>query len=127
MMKYNLFFNNLFAKRGQSQACKLEMLLAERDTDDGNAKQNAEPKVCEADPNAAHHNPEDVHDKAQASTRLWRRFYALTERAEGKDTDFQGLDTKRNTDDGNHHAYTGYNVFYGGYYTTEHQPENVHQ
>ena len=125
-MKYNLFFNNLLAKRGQSQACELEMLLAERDTDDGNAKQNAEPKVCEADPKTAQYNPEDVHDKAQASARLRRRFHTLAERAEGKNTDLQGLETKRNTDDGDHHTYTGYDVFYSSYYTTQNQPKNVH-
>ena len=103
------------------------MLFAERNTDNGNAKQNAEPKVSKTDPNATQYNPKDVHDKAQASARLWRRFHALAERAEGKETDLQGLDTEGDTDNGNHHAYTGYDVLYSGYYTTKHQPENIHQ
>ena len=127
MMKLVLFLYNLFAKWSQSQTCELEMLSAERDTDDGNAKQNAKRKVGEADPYAAHNNPEDVHDEAQASARLWRRFHALAEGAEGKETYLQGLDAKRNTDDGHHHAYTGYNVFYGSYYAAKYQPENIHQ
>ena len=122
-----LFLYNLFAKWSQCQSCELEMLFAERDTDNGNAKQNAKAKVRETDPNATQYNPEYVHDKAQASARLWRRFHTFAEGAEGKETYLQGLDTKRNTDDGNHHAYTGYDVLYGGYYTTKHQPENVHQ
>ena len=111
----DLFFYNLFAERSKGKSGHFEMLFAERNSDDGNAKEYAKPKVGETDPNAAQNNPKNVHDKAQTSARLWRGFHALTERAEAKDTYLQGLDTKRNTDDGDHHTYTGYDVFYGGY------------
>jgi hypothetical protein len=117
----------LLAKWGQGQACELEVLTAERDTDDGDAQQKAERKVGKANPDAAQYNPKDVHDKAQSSARLGCGLHALAERAEGKKTYLQGLDTERNADDGDHHAYTGHDVFHSGHYTAQHQPENVHQ
>ena len=113
-----LFLYNLFAKWSQCQACELEVLATKRNTDDGDAKQNAEGKVCQTDPNATQYNPEEIHDDTQASTGLRSRLNALAERAEGKQTNFQCLDTEWNTDDGDHHAYTGHDVFYSSNYTT---------
>jgi hypothetical protein len=76
----------LLAKWGQGQACELEVLATKRDADDGDAQQKAERKVGKANPDAAQYNPEDVHDKAQASARLGCGLHTLAERAEGKKT-----------------------------------------
>ena len=60
------------------------MLFSERNTDNGNGKQNTKRKVRQTNPNATQDYPKKVHDNTQASTGLWRGFYSLTERAEGK-------------------------------------------
>ena len=82
-----LFFHYMLAKGGQCQCGQLEMLSAEWDADDGDAKHDAKGKVGQADPNATQENPEDVHDDVEASSCLRRGFYTLTKRTESQETE----------------------------------------
>ena len=91
----------MLSEWAESQSGKFEVLLAERNADDGDAQYDAEHQVGKADPDAAQQNPEDVHDDAQASAGLRSGLDFLAERAEGQQTDFEGLYTERNTDDSN--------------------------
>lgn len=82
-----LFFHYMLAKGGQCQCGQLEMLSAEWDADDGDAKHDTKGKVGQADPNATQENPEDVHDDVEASSCLRRGFYTLTKRTESQETE----------------------------------------
>ena len=52
-----LIFHNPFTERGKCQCRQLEVLLAERNADDGDAKHDAEHQVLEAYPNASEAYP----------------------------------------------------------------------
>ena len=76
-----LFLYNLFAEGGKGKSRQLEMLSAERDSDNGNAKDNAEHQMWKTDPNASQTNPKNVHDDAEASSGLWSCADFFTKRA----------------------------------------------
>ena len=59
-----LFLNYMLAERCQCQGCKLEMLSAKWNTDDGDAKDNAKHQMSKTNPNPTKENPKDIHDDA---------------------------------------------------------------
>ena len=103
------------------------MLSAKRYTDDGDAKDDSEHQMCHTNPNTSQEYPKDVHDDAEASSGLWSGFDTLPERAESQEAELQGLDAERDTDDGNHHSQTGYDILNGSDDTTQKQPKYIHQ
>lgn len=117
----------MLAKRCQSQCCKLEMLSAKRDADDGDAKDDSEHQMCHTNPNASQEYPEDVHDDTEASSGLWGSLNSLSKRAESQEAELQGLDAEGDTNDGNHHSQTGNDILNGSDDTTQEQPKYIHQ
>ena len=89
------------------------MLVSERNTDDGDVKQHAEKQVRERDGQSAEKKPNNIHYQRNAAgrNRTARRFFI--ERQQRHFRQFKRLQTKRNTNDGNHQPYAGKNVFDG--------------
>ncbi len=56
------FLTDLLPERNQGQQSHLEMLEAERDSDDCDAEENAEGKVEHGDFNSSYKNPYHIHD-----------------------------------------------------------------
>ena len=57
---------NFLAEGSEREACHLEMLATEGDTNDGDAEQNAEEDVHQARPQSATNNPNDVTEEITA-------------------------------------------------------------
>ena len=59
----------------------------------------------QTDPNATQKYPQDIHQYIKATARTVSTSYFFTERPQSKSCQFQGLHTKRNTNNGKHHQY----------------------
>ena len=72
----------------QSKTCQFEMLLAERNSDDGNAKHDTKYQMGNADPNAAQKYPKDIHDNADTTACLIGGPDFFSEWTQGKQAKF---------------------------------------
>ena len=52
---------NIFPEWRECHSSQFEMLLSERDADDGDAEQNPKEEVGQANPKTSDANPNDVH------------------------------------------------------------------
>ena len=73
---------DLHAEWWQGQLCHAEVHLSPRDSNDGDAEQQAVENVGETDPDTTHEEPRHVHEHAQTA-RL--RLFPLHLRAERPD------------------------------------------
>ena len=95
---------NLLAEGSERESRHLEMLATEGDTNDGDAKQNAEEDVHQACPQSATNNPNDVQGNADAASGTFAVFDLGSEGPQTEQTQFEGLQGHWNTDDGNCHG-----------------------
>ena len=95
---------NLLAEGCEREARHLEMLASEGDTNDGDAKQNAEEDVHQARPQSTTNNPNDVQWNADAANGTFTIFHLRSEGPQTEQAEFEGLQCHWNTDDGNSHG-----------------------
>ena len=95
---------NLLAEGGERETSHLEVLATEGDTDDGDAKQNAEEDVHQACPQSATNDPDDIQGDADAAYRTFAFFHLGAERPQAEQTQLECLQCHGNTDDGNCHG-----------------------
>lgn len=76
------------------------MLLGKGNSDNGKGKKYPESQVGKAYPYSSTENPEDVHHQAQAATIAGHFADLLAKGPECQSGQFEGLQTKRNTDNG---------------------------
>ena len=62
--------DNLLAERCQSQSHQPEVHLAPRNSDDGDAEQQAKAQMSQCNPEAANQEPKDIKEHIEASTIL---------------------------------------------------------
>jgi len=103
------------------------MLVSERNTDDGDVKQQAKKQVREHDGQAADKEPDYIHNKRQAPRSCVVLYRFFIKRQQGHLCQFQRLQAEGDTDYCNHQANTGYNVFDGNEYTSENNPDHISQ
>ena len=95
---------NLLAEGSERESRHLEMLATEGDTNDGDAKQNAEEDMHQARPQSATNNPNDVQGNADAANGTFAVFHLGSEGPQTEQTQLEGLQCYGNTDDGNCHS-----------------------
>ena len=62
------------------------MLPSERDTNDGDTKQQAEDEMRQADPKTTDEDPDNIHQQAEASARAAAVCHCLSERPQRQDS-----------------------------------------
>ena len=62
------------------------MLPSERDTNDGDTKQQAEGEMSQADPKTTDEDPENIHQQAKTSARAAVVCHRLSERPQRQDS-----------------------------------------
>ena len=78
------------------------MHLSEGYANDGNAENEAVEDMSEPDPDAAHEEPQHIHEYTQTARLRWLPLHLRTERPDGKHTQLHALQTEWNADDGYH-------------------------
>ena len=101
------------------------MLLAEGNTDDGNAEYEAVEDVCEPYPDAANEEPQHIHEDAQTAWLRLPPFHFRTEWPDGQHTQFQALQAEGDADDGDHQYQSGDEVLQGYVQASEYDPDDV--
>ena len=96
--------------KGQRQSGKFEMLHPERNADDGDTQQYAEPQMRKANPYSSQKNPQHIHQYVQTASRTFSAAHLFAERPQGKTRHLHCLHTERNADDCNHHQQTGNHI-----------------
>ena len=101
------------------------MHFTPRDTDDGDAEDEAIEYMCKANPYATDKEPKYIHKGAQTS---WLRLHPLNlgaKRPQSKYAKFEALQTKRNTYDGEHQDKSCNKVLEGDVNASEDEPDDV--
>ena len=98
------------------------MLIAKRNTDDGDVKQQAKKQVREHDGQAADKEPDYIHNKRQAPRSCVVLYRFFIKRQQGHLCQFQRLESERNANDGNHQCETAYQIFNGHKNTAKDKP-----
>lgn len=78
-------------KRVQSQPRQFELLISERDSDDGDVEQRSEKDVDATYPEASEEEPQDVHRRVETTVLLFVEHHFLPEWAQHVDSDFERL------------------------------------
>ena len=116
---------DIFSKGRERQTGQLKMLHAERDPDDGDAEQYTKKNMRQAYPYTTNENPNDVHNRIQASRRVFPADYVSSERPEGQTGKFKRLETEWYSYYGEHQHQTGYGIFYRNNDSPEYQPDDI--
>ena len=101
------------------------MLYAPRNTDDGDAEQQAETDVNEGDLPPSKENPKKIHNNGQAARIVRAADDIVSERPEGVGAEFEELHAERNADDGDAHQQAIEVVQDGCNQAAEQQPKNI--
>ena len=98
--------HHLSSEGVQSQPRQFELLVSERDSDDGDVKQRTEKDVDATYPEASEEEPQDVHRGVETTVLLFVEHHFLPEWPQHVDSDFERLQAEGNADDGEHHGKT---------------------
>ena len=101
------------------------MHLAPGDADDGDAEQQAVEDVGEKDPDAAHEEPQHIHEHAQTARLRLLPLYLRAERPNGQHAQLHTLQTERDADDGYHQNQSGDEILNGSMQPAKDQPNDV--
>jgi hypothetical protein len=101
------------------------MLHSEGDADYGYAAQASEYQMDNSYLPPPEQNPDEVHYRREAPRLTGTVHQFVTERPEAVSPEFEQLDAKRNTHEGNAHQQAHDEVKYGHKDTAEKQPEYV--
>lgn len=85
---------HFFTKRHQRDFKQLEMLLAKRDADNGEAKQQAKNEMREGRPPAAANEPDDIGRQGKAAQVVGTADYFLAKWPEHQQRQFETLQAK---------------------------------
>ena len=101
------------------------MHLSKGDANDGDAENEAVENMGEPDPDAAHEEPQHVHEYAQTAGLRWLPLYFRAERPDGQHTQLHALQTEWDADDGYHQHQSGDEVFQGNVQPAKDNPDDV--
>jgi len=99
--------------------------LSEGDANDSDAENEAVENMGEPYPDAAHEEPQHIHEYAQTAGLRWLPLYLRTERPDGQHTQFHALQAKRDADDGYHQNKSSNEILQGNMQPAEDNPDNV--
>lgn len=86
----------------KGQFHQFEVLVPERDADDGDPKQQAKKQMGKRNGQPADEEPDDVHQQREASRGTGAGNHFLPERPQRHFRQFERLQPEGNADDGNH-------------------------
>ena len=101
------------------------MHLSPGDADDGDAEQQTVEDMGEADPDAAHDEPQYIHERAQAPRLRLFPFHLRAERPDGQHAQLHALQAERDTDDGYHQYQSCNEILNGSMQPAKDQPNDV--
>lgn len=101
------------------------MLPSKWNADDGQTEQQAEKKMRKCHPYPAKHNPEDIHERIQASGAGRRIGDHRAKRHQRRNSQLKKLYTKRDANDGQAEHYPADKVFQKNEKTTENDPDKI--
>ena len=78
------------------------MHLSPGDADDSDTEKQAVEDVGKANPDAAHKEPQHIHERAQAAWLRWLPLHLRAERPDGQHAQLHALQAERDADDGYH-------------------------
>ena len=101
------------------------MHLSKGYTDDGDAEYEAVKYMGEPDPDAAHEEPQHIHEYAQTAGLRWLPLHLRAERPDGQHTKLHALQTKGNADNSNHQHQAGNEILQGNVQPAKDNPDDV--
>ena len=116
---------NVFAKRRKGQPSHLEMLLAPRDANNGNTKEQAEKCVHKPGKDTSTHEPDEIHKNAEATSGACRGNDSGAKRPKAEQPNLECLHRKRDADDSNGQSQTTRKIAKGCLKAATQQPYNV--
>lgn len=117
--------HNLTTERRDRHNHQFEMLQAERDSDDRNAKHQPQCKVGQRNPDAADQEPDKIHQERKTTPILLHDHRPMAERQERQRPQFEDLESERDPNDGQTHKDAGQEVFDSDHETAENNPNNI--
>ena len=115
------------SERSSTQKHQFEMLLSERDSDDGDAAQYSEEEVNKSYLPPPQKDPQHIHHNRKASGFTRLRFDIFSERPQSQSGQLQQLDSERNPDDGDAEQKADDDINAGNQSTSENKPKDVSQ
>lgn len=113
---------DLRTERPQSQLGHLERLDTERDTNDGDAVQQAGKYVANRHPQAGQHEPDDVQQHGSHAAAI---LHGLTKRGQREPRHLERLNTQWNAHNGDAQHQTDNGPAGGEQQSTQNQPQNI--
>ena len=101
------------------------MHLSEGYANDGDAENEAVENMGEPDPNAAHEEPQHIHEYAQTTWLWWLPLHFRAERPDGQHTQLHALQTEGDADDGYHQNQAGDEIFQGNVQPAKDNPDDI--
>ena len=101
------------------------MHLSEWYANDGDAENEAVENMGEPDPDAAHEEPQHIHEYAQTAGLRWLPLHLCAERPDGKHTQFYTLYAKWDADNGYHQNEASNEILQGNVQPTKDNPDDV--
>ena len=101
------------------------MHLSEWDSDDGDAENETIEEMREADPDSCDEEPENVHEGTKATWLCIHPFYLCAKWPQSENAQLKALQTKWNTDDGNHQNEACHEILECDVQATEDEPDDV--
>lgn len=103
---------------------ELEVLLAEGDANDGDIEQATEEYVREPYPNTTDEEPQDIHSGVQTAAG-GLLLHLRAKWPQSQESELQRLQTKGDSDDGDHHSQAGHKIFDGDFDAAKHKPNDI--
>ena len=101
------------------------MHLSEGYANDGDAENEAVENMGKPDPDAAHEEPQHIHEYAQTAGLRWLPLHFRTKRPNGQHTQFHALQTKGDADDCYHQHQARNEIFQSDVQPAKYNPDDV--
>ena len=101
------------------------MHLSERYANDGDAENETVEYMGKPDSDAAHEEPQHIHEYAQTTWLWWFPLHFRAERPDGQHAQLHALQAKRYSDDGYHQHQSGDEILQGYVQAPEYDTDDV--
>ena len=103
------------------------MLYAKRQSYNRNTQQDAKGKMRKAYPYTSQKYPKNIHQYTKATSRIGTTPNLFSKWTQCQQRHFEGLQTKRDTDNRYHHQKTGYQILNSRKYASKQEPQEIHK
>jgi len=118
--------HNLLPKRRQGEFGHFKMLGAKGDANNSYVEKNPKKQMSQANTQSSKDDPQNIHQDRQASAAPFVNNFA-SKGPQCQKGELDGLDSKRNPDDGNHQTQACDQIPNSGKEAAKDQPDNIAQ